>query len=94
MLRKELEANQPELDDNEDGNSQPAADNNFEMDYNSDSNQSNAIREQQKPAPVKKQKARDLDKVLRAKDERRKKKDANEGALDPMDPAAYSDIPR
>lgn len=44
--------------------------------------------------PFKKPKARDLDKVLRAKSERRHKKESAEGRLDPMDPAAYSDIPR
>lgn len=93
--RREIEASQLELDENEDGNSQPQMES-VEMDNTSDSNQSNAIREPPppKPAQLKKQKARDLDKVLRAKDERRKKKDASEGVLDPMDPAAYSDIPR
>lgn len=93
--RKEIEASQLEFDENEDGNSQPQIES-VEMDNTSDSNQSNAIREPSppKPASLKKQKARDLEKVLRAKDERRKKKDASESVLDPMDPAAYSDIPR
>lgn len=93
--RKEIEDSQLELDENEDGNSQPQMES-VEMEYTSDSNQLNAIREPPppKPAPLKKPRARDLDKVLRAKDERRKKKDAGEGVLDPMDPAAYSDIPR
>lgn len=58
--------------------------------------QESSIRERDIPIskPVKKPKARDLDKVLRAKSERRHKKESNEGHLDPMDPAAYSDIPR
>lgn len=45
-------------------------------------------------APLKKPKARDLDKALRSKNERRQKKESADGLLDPMDPAAYSDIPR
>lgn len=86
-----MEASQLELSENEDGNSQPQMDS-VEMEYTSDSNQSNVIREPPpKLAPFKKSKARDLDKVLRAKDERRKKKDASEGVLDS---AAYSDIAR
>lgn len=93
-MRKELEASLPDLDENED--SQPPSEN-VEMDNTSDSNQSNTIKElppPSKPLQLKKPKSQNLDKALRAKDERRKKKDASEGALDPMDPAAYSDIPR
>lgn len=56
--------------------------------------QDSLIRERDIPKPPKKAKARDLDKVLRNKSERRHKKAINEGHLDPMDPAAYSDIPR
>lgn len=93
VLRRELEASQPEQDEYEEANISQTMDG-VEQGYTSDSNQSNTVREQPKPAPVKKQKARDLDKVLRSKNERRMKKDAAEGALDPMDPAAYSNIPR
>lgn len=56
--------------------------------------QDSLSRERDIPKPPKKAKARDLDKVLRNKSERRHKKAINEGHLDPMDPAAYSDIPR
>lgn len=91
VLRRELEASQPELDENEDSNGQQATDS-VELDYGSESN---SIREPQpKPQPLKKPKARDLEKVLRSKSERRMKKGATDGALDPMDPAAYSDVPR
>lgn len=94
ILRKELEAIQPELDENDDGNGQQPMDS-VELEHGSDSNLSNAVREPPpRPAPVKKPKARDLEKVLRSKSERRMKKDAAETKLDPMDPAAYSDIPR
>lgn len=45
-------------------------------------------------APIpRKPKARDLDKAIRSRSERRKR-GATQGALDPMDPASYSDIPR
>lgn len=91
VLRKELEASQPELDENEDTNIQLPMEG-VDADY--DVNPSNVIREPQpKPLPVKKPKARDLEKVLRSKSERRMKKDAS-AVLDPMDPAAYSDVPR
>lgn len=87
-----MEASQPEVDENDEINAPPTMDG-VELDHTSDSNQS--IREPPpKPAPQKKPKARDLDKVLRSKSERRMKKDAKEGALDPMDPASYSDVPR
>lgn len=45
---------------------------------------------------VKKPKARDLEKTIRARTERRQRADVikETGALDPMDPAAYSDVPR
>lgn len=48
------------------------------------------------PPPAKKQRNRDLDKAIRAKHERpgRYKPPTNVDKLDPMDPAAYSDIPR
>lgn len=94
VLRRELEATQPEQDENDDDNNQQAMEGMEPGGYASDSNQSSVTREPQpKPAP-KKHKARDLDKVLRSKSERRMKKDAMETKLDPMDPAAYSDIPR
>lgn len=94
ILRRELEASMPEMDENEENSVQLAMEN-AEPGYASDGAQTNLVREQQpKPIPVKKTKARDLDKVLRSKSERRMKRKAVEGALDPMDPAAYSDIPR
>lgn len=93
ILRKELEASLPEQDENEEGNLSQTMDG-VEQGYTSDSNQSNIAREQPKPVAIKKPKARDLDKVLRSKSERRMKKDAVETAIDPMDPAAYSNIPR
>lgn len=48
------------------------------------------------PPPIKRQRNRDLDKVIRSKHERpgRYKPPSNVDVLDPMDPAAYSDIPR
>ncbi|XP_037051744.1 polyglutamine-binding protein 1 isoform X2 [Bradysia coprophila] len=48
------------------------------------------------PAVVKKPKGRDLDKVIRSRSERRQRSELirESGSLDPMDPAAYSDIPR
>lgn len=98
VLRRELEASLPEQDEYDEGNTQQIMEG-VEPGYTSDSNHSNVVREREreqppKPAPSKKPKARDLDKVLRSKNERRKKKDASETSLDPMDPAAYSDIPR
>lgn len=50
-----------------------------------------------KPPPmIKKAKGRDLDKVIRSRSERRQRTELirETGFLDPMDPAAYSDIPR
>lgn len=48
-----------------------------------------------KMMPLKKPKARDLDKTIRSRTERRQQRaDKDLGKLDPMDPAAYSDIPR
>lgn len=46
--------------------------------------------------PLKKPKARDLEKTIRSRTERRQRADAHKesGVLDPMDPASYSDIPR
>lgn len=106
-LRKELEATQPEQDENDDENIQQQHHQPMEGiessgggGYSSDSNQAigreMVQQQQQQPPkqPVKKPKARDLDKVLRTKSERRSKRGATDGALDPMDPAAYSDIPR
>lgn len=102
-LRKELEAAQPEQDENDVENiQQQQQQQHHPMEgvesggYSSDSNQA-LVREavqQQLKQPVKKQKSRDLDKVLRTKNERRSKRDAKDGALDPMDPASYSDVPR
>lgn len=94
-LRRELEASQPEQDENEEesvGGQQPME--GVEPGYSSDSNPAILREPQPKPVPIKKPKARDLDKVLRSKSERRMKKSAMEGSLDPMDPAAYSDVPR
>lgn len=97
VFRRELEALQPEMDDNEESNI-PMPVEGAEMEYAGDSNHSGNSRDapsfQSKPAPPKKPRARDLDKVLRAKNERRQKKESTQTALDPMDPAAYSDIPR
>lgn len=99
-LRKELEASQPEQDENDDENIQQQHHQPMEGvesgGYSSDSNPAH-VREavhQQPKQPVKKPKARDLDKVLRTKSERRSKRDAKDGALDPMDPSSYSDVPR
>lgn len=48
----------------------------------------------QRPVAARKPKARDLDKaMIRSRSERRKRV-ATQGALDPMDPSAYSDVPR
>lgn len=44
------------------------------------------------PQMPKKQKSRDLEKTLRSKMERRQRL-AGKDKIDPMDPAAYSDIP-
>lgn len=97
ILRREMEASLPEIDENEENIVQLAMEG-AEPGYASDSNQSNSVREQQqqqpKPPVVKKPKARDLDKVLRSKSERRMKRTAMEGSLDPMDPASYSEVPR
>lgn len=92
-LRRELEASQPEQEENEEESIQQAMEG-IEPGYSSDSNQAIIREPQPKPAAIKKPKARDLDKVLRSKSERRMKRDAMETSLDPMDPAAYSDIPR
>lgn len=92
MLRRELEASQPEQDENDEENIQQPMEG-IEQSYSSDSNPA-MIREQPKAVAVKKPKARDLDKVLRSKSERRMKRAEVETSLDPMDPAAYSDIPR
>lgn len=48
------------------------------------------------PPLLKKSKARDLDKAIRSRSERRQRTELirETGTLDPMDPAAYSDIPR
>lgn len=100
-LRKELEASQPEQDaenDDENGHNQqqlqPMEGIESGGGYSSDSNQAPVQQQQPPKQPVKKPKSRDLDKVLRTKSERRNKRDGKDGALDPMDPAAYSDVPR
>lgn len=46
-----------------------------------------------KAPPPKKPKARDLEKTIRSRSERRQRAETT-GALDPMDPAAYSNVPR
>lgn len=46
-----------------------------------------------KAPPPKKPKARDLEKTIRSRSERRQRAETA-GALDPMDPAAYSNVPR
>lgn len=106
IVRKELEASQPEQEDTDDENVpqqqlllQPME--GIETTgggYSSDSNQVIVRETVQQPLPpkqpVKKPKARDLEKVLRTKSERRSKRGAIEGALDPMDPAAYSNVPK
>lgn len=46
-----------------------------------------------RPPPPKKPKARDLEKTIRSRSERRQRAETA-GALDPMDPAAYSNVPR
>lgn len=93
-LRKELEASQPEQDENDDENIQQQHHQPMEGvepgGYSSDSNQA-LVREavQQPPKqPVKKPKARDLEKVLRTKSERRSKRVAKDGPNDPMDPSS------
>lgn len=95
-LRKELEASIPEDVENDEEIAQqqqqlhPMEGVEPSAGYSSDSSQA-VMREPVQP--IKKPKARDLDKVLRTKSERRSKH-AKEMALDPMDPAAYSDVPR
>lgn len=94
IQRRELEALQPEQDENDDENAPQSMDG-VEPGYASDISLSNQPTVSQQPKPfAKKPKSRDLDKVLRSKSERRMKRDAMETSLDPMDPAAYSDIPR
>lgn len=44
------------------------------------------------PKIMKKPRARDLEKTLRSKSERRQRMEGKE-RIDPMDPASYSDIP-
>lgn len=105
QLRKELEASQPDQDENDDESiqqqqqqqQQPMEGIESSGGYSSDSNQAivrEPMQQQQPKQTIKKPKARDLDKVIRTRSERRSKRDAKEGALDPMDPAAYSDVPR
>lgn len=52
-----------------------------------------AVRAPAVPPQPRKPKARDLEKTIRSRSERRKRGAAT-GALDPMDPASYSNIPR
>lgn len=90
-LRKELDA--PKQDDNDDIIGTEAALDRTDAEYNSGNNYANMPKEPP-PMPPPPPKRRDLEKTLRAKNERRSRRDQNEGVLDPMDPAAYSDIPR
>lgn len=90
-LRKEMEESQPDNEENEENLPQPFEAMNVEL----PGVQNEGAREYSvsgKAPAMKKPKARDLDKAIRAKTERRQKRDNT--ALDPMDPAAYSDIPR
>lgn len=95
MLRKELEALQPENDE-KDEDSPEGMD--FDL-QNVDDYEIERERERDRellpppPKMLKKPKSRDLEKTLRSKSERRQRMEGKE-ALDPMDPAAYSDIPR
>lgn len=90
QLRKEMEESQ-QGDADVDDIDEPNAD---RMDVELPSSLPERDRDIPLSKPLKKPKARDLEKTLRAKSERRHKKESNEGKLDPMDPAAYSDIPR
>lgn len=92
QLRKEMEETLPTDADVDDSADEPSAD---RMDVELPTSlPAGGDRDVPISKPLKKPKARDLDKVLRSKSERRHKKESNEGHLDPMDPAAYSDIPR
>lgn len=88
-LRKELDA--PKHDDIDDIIGTEAALDRTDAEYNSENNYPNVAKELPPMPPPKR---RDLEKTLRAKSERRSRRDPKEGALDPMDPAAYSDIAR
>lgn len=93
VQRKELEALLPDLEEGEE-NSIYVEGMNIEMPIQ----QVEKIQlEPELPKPVvlaKKPKTRDLEKTIRSRTERRQRVDALSGALDPMDPAAYSDVPR
>lgn len=95
VLRKELEALQPETDEKDEDNPEGM---DFDL-QNVDEYEVERERERERellpppPKLLKKPKARDLEKTLRSKSERRQRMEGKE-VLDPMDPAAYSDIPR
>lgn len=97
-LRKELEASLlPELEEPEDIDAIIAGDKDNGA-LNSPSVEAKIVEPPPiKPPPmIKKAKGRDLDKVIRSRSERRQRTELirETGTLDPMDPAAYSDIPR
>lgn len=97
FLRKELEASlQPESEEPEDNDANTTGEK--ESALVSPSLETKIIEPPpMKPPPVlKKTKGRDLDKVIRSRSERRQRSELirETGSLDPMDPAAYSDIPR
>lgn len=98
FLRKELEASLlPESEEQEDGDAITS----IEKDNGTIVTPSVEVKSIElpiiKPPPmIKKAKGRDLDKVIRSRSERRQRTELirETGSLDPMDPAAYSDIPR
>lgn len=93
-LRREIEAAAAPQNDFDDNSVEPKPDrSNF--DQHVESSYVSAPKEPPpKPTPAKK--SRDLDRPLhnRNKHDKRPRRDPKDGALDPMDPAAYSDIPR
>ncbi|KAJ6643799.1 Polyglutamine-binding protein 1 [Pseudolycoriella hygida] len=97
-LRKELEASLlPDADEPEDMEANNSNDKDSKA-PNSPSTETKLIEPPiMKPPPIlKKAKGRDLEKVIRSRSERRQRSELirETGSLDPMDPAAYSDIPR
>lgn len=95
-MRKELE-NAQQQDNYDDTNVD--TERTVDLDRNVENKYANVPKESaaSMPPPSKPQpprKSRDLEKTLRAKREKRMKRDAKDGALDPMDPASYSDIAR
>lgn len=97
-LRKELEALLPEMEDVEENNMNIHIEGmNIELPIpEMDDGPPEPEMLPPKLMPPKKPKARDLEKTIRSRSERRQRADAHKelGKLDPMDPAAYSDIPR